>query len=92
MSVKYEVDGNVFREITEKWPFAYVKEYLIKARVVETDPAGNTTESFRLNDGRCFSRLVAGPRSEAMKKSNTRPRHSPMPALRVGDQSITQPR
>ena len=29
MPKKYEVDGNVFREITEKWPFAYVSEFLI---------------------------------------------------------------
>ncbi|MBI5839347.1 MAG: hypothetical protein HZB19_04530 [Chloroflexi bacterium] len=58
MPKKYEVDGNIFREITEKWPFAYVSEFLIKARALETDQAGNKVELMQLNDGRVFSRAV----------------------------------
>ena len=58
MAVKYQVDGNIFREITEKWLFAYVKEYRIKARVFETDQAGNMVENFQLNDGRFFTRTI----------------------------------
>jgi hypothetical protein len=58
MGMKYEVDGNIFREIKEKWPFAYVSEFLIKARALQTDEAGNKVEVFQLNDGRFFSRRV----------------------------------
>lgn len=58
MAIKYEVDGDIFREIDEKFLVAHVNEYLIKARVLQTDAAGNKVEFFQLNDGRCFSRIV----------------------------------
>jgi len=58
MAIKYQVDGDIFREITEKWLFAYVREYRINARVFETDQAGNMVENFQLNDGRVFTRKI----------------------------------
>jgi hypothetical protein len=62
MAIKYEVDGDIFREINEKFLVAYVNEYLIKARVLQTDAAGNKVEFFQLNDGRCFSRTISSHR------------------------------
>jgi hypothetical protein len=75
MGMKYEVDGNIFREINEKWPFAYVSEFLIKARAIQTDEAGNRIEVFQLNDGRCFSRLAPVQQKRFIfSESNTQPR------------------
>ena len=61
MSIKYQLDGDIFREITTNWLCANVKEYLVKARVVETDHAGNIIENFQLNDGRVFTRQIQTP-------------------------------
>ena len=84
MAIKYEVDGNIFREINEKWPFAYVSEYLIKARQFQIDQAGNKVEVFQLNDGRIFSRPVPEHvRSAARRDTNTQPR-IPYPATESG--------
>ena len=44
MAIKYQVDGDIFREITEKWPFAYVSEHLIRARGYSMDWTGNQIE------------------------------------------------
>ena len=79
MAIKYQVDGDIFREITEKWLFAYVKEYRIKARVFETDQAGNMVENFQLNDGRVFTRQVPVPHVSDTGKDAKAPR--PVPRL-----------
>ena len=55
MSVQYQIDGNIFREITSHWLCASVKESLIKAR--QTDTA-NAVEYVQLSDGRIFSRSM----------------------------------
>ena len=93
MSIKYQVDGNIFREITEKWPFANVSEYLIKARGIETDSAGNEIENYLLNDGRMFSKVLTVQKvSNVMgeSKSHLQPARRVVPVL--GTQSMTQPR
>ncbi len=59
MAIKYQVDGDIFREITEKWPFAYVDEHLIRARGYSMDWTGNQVESFQLDDGRLFERVIS---------------------------------
>lgn len=74
MSVKYQINGDIFQEIAEKWLFAYVREFLIKKRAYETDPAGNLVEYFQLNDGRIFSRPVSAVRADVASKSETRTR------------------
>lgn len=71
MAIKYEVDGNIFREIEVKFLAAYVKEYLITARAIQTDSAGNKVELFQLNDGRCFSRTLAPHRKTAIAREST---------------------
>ena len=89
MAVQYQIDGNVFREITTNWFCASINEFLIKVRQVDTDQIGNTVEHFQLNDGRVFMRLVPNSRAvDVPKASNTRPQ-TMLP--KIGD-SITQPR
>lgn len=91
MPVSYQVDGNTFREITSKWLFAYVSEYLIKARRFDTDEAGNQIEHFQLNDGRVFSRLVSAPQTApATKTSRTRSPYTQQ--FLASANTITQPR
>jgi hypothetical protein len=88
MAVQYEIDGNVFREITTSWLCAYVKEFLIKARQIDTNQAGDTVEHVQLNDGRVFTRLVGNTQSvNVSKASNTL-----LWNTRTIDRSITQPR
>jgi len=72
MSVKYQLDGDIFREITANWLCANVKEYLVKARMVETDQAGNIIENFQLNDGRVFTRQI-----QAQQLSNENELYNP---------------
>jgi hypothetical protein len=93
MSIKYQVDGNIFREITEKWLCANVNEYLIKARRIDTDSAGNKIENYLLNDGRMFIKMLTGQQASSVmeeSKSHLMPTHRAVPGLR--NQSITQPR
>ena len=93
MSIKYQVDGNIFREITEKWPFAYVSEYLIKARRIETDATGNKIERYLLNDGRMFKKTLTRQQTSNItgeSKSRLNPARRVVSAL--ANQSITQPR
>ena len=71
MSVKYEVDGNIFREMNGNWLAVRVKEYLIVARKVEKDQAGNVSEYFQLNDGRVFTRLISAPSASGANASQT---------------------
>jgi hypothetical protein len=66
MAVKYEIDGDIFREINVKFLAAYVNEYLITARATQLDAAGNKREFFQLNDGRWFSRALTPPRKAAI--------------------------
>jgi hypothetical protein len=73
MAIKYEVDGDVFREIDVKFLAAYVKEYLITARAIQTDAAGNKVEFFQLNDGRWFSRTLTPQRKAAITRESTPP-------------------
>lgn len=74
MAIKYEVDGDIFREINEKWLVAYVQEFLIKARAIETDAAGNKIELLQLNDGRLFSRSISRrPVVSIVREPNTQP-------------------
>lgn len=90
MPVKYEVDGDIFREISENWLFANVREFLIRARRSETDRAGNKVESLQLNDGRIFTRVVGNTRF-VTAASKTVPSEARMTAILV-DRSATQPR
>ena len=90
MAVKYQIDGNIFFEITTNWLCASINEFLIKARQLDTDQAGNTVEHFQLNDGRVFTRLVPNPRAaDVPKASNSRPRNI---RSAIHEQSLTQPR
>ena len=73
MAIKYEVNGDIFREINEKFLVAYVNEYLIKDRVFQTDAAGNKVEFFQLNDGRCFSRIITPHRESAVVRESAPP-------------------
>ena len=87
MAVQYQVDGNTFWEITTNWFSAHVSEFLIKARRLDTDQAGNTIEYFQLNDGRVFTRLIPSAQAvDVPKASNTSPRNM-RPA--IGEHSVT---
>ena len=89
MAVQYQIDGNIFREITTNWLCASVNEFLIKARQFYTDPAGNTVEYVQLNDSRVFTRQVSSPEAlDAPKAPNTHLRDS-WPVIR--EHPITQP-
>jgi hypothetical protein len=88
MTVKYQVDGNVFREITTNWFCASVNQFLIKARQVDVDQTGNTVEHFQLNDGRIFKRLINSRTVDTHKTSNARPQTT----RSTMSDSITQPR
>ena len=74
MSVKYQVDGDIFQEIVEKWLSVHVREFLIIKRTYETDQTGNRIENFQLNDGRIFSRHVLSPQADTAVKSGTHAR------------------
>ncbi len=79
MTVQYQIDGNIFREIKINWLCASVNEFLIKARQVDTTQAGKTVEYFQLNDGRMFTRLVPiaqtadGSKNFNSRMNDTRP-------------------
>lgn len=88
MAVKYQVDGNIFREITPNWLCASVSEFFIKARRIATDQTGNTIEYFQLNDGRVFERQVPSFQSVEVPKELHRRMGNMQPALR--EQSLTQ--
>lgn len=92
MTIQYEIDENIFLEINTNWLCPSVNEFLIKARHLDTDQAGNSVEYFQLNDGRVFIRPInSGPRSvEKPKSSKNRPWKNIRPAMT--DRSITQPR
>jgi hypothetical protein len=59
MSIQYQIDEHIFREITPNWLCASVREFLIKARKFETDQAGNIIEYVQISDGRVFTRLIS---------------------------------
>jgi len=67
MEVKYQVDGDIFREITGNWLCAFVKEYLIVTRTSETDQVGKTVEHFKLNDGRVFTREIQASQVDSLE-------------------------
>ena len=69
MSVKYEVDGDIFREMRGNWLYVRVKEYLITARKIETNQDGSISEYFLLNDGRVFTRRIPVPNTSNVKPS-----------------------
>jgi hypothetical protein len=70
MAVQYQVDGNVFLEIKTNWLCASVNEFLIKARQLDTDQAGNTVEYLQLNDNRVFTREVPSPQALDVPKAS----------------------
>lgn len=82
MTVQYQVNGNIFSEITSNWLCAYVSEFLIKARQLEVDQDGNTIEYFQLNDGRVFTRLAPSPRAVHISKVSELRRRNTQPAIR----------
>ncbi len=89
MRIRYQIDGNIFREISSNWLCAFVNECLIKIRKTDTDQAGNSIEYFQLNDGRVFTRPVSSPKYvEVPRNSNARLRNirSAIP------EPMTQPR
>lgn len=89
MSVKCQIDDDIFQEIAEKWLFAYVREFLIKKRAYETDPAGNLIEYFQWNDGRIFSRPVPAPQADVASKSEIHARTPRYAVQRVEDLSLS---
>jgi hypothetical protein len=93
MPIKYQVNGDIFLEITEKWPFAYVKECLIRAREYRMDSAGNKKEYLQLSDGRVFARSAAGmlltSSAQDARTQITVPR---LAVSRIREQSATRPR
>jgi len=89
MSVKYQIDGDIFQEITVKWLFAYVREFRIQKHAYETDQTGNLIEYFQLNDGRIFSKLVFAPQTNFSIRSRIHA-HAPRYAVqRVEDPYIS---
>jgi hypothetical protein len=82
MSVQYQIDGNIFREITSHWLCASVKESLIKAR--QTD-AANAVEYVQLSDGRVFSRSMQAHQTVNVPKASAR-------LWSARSESLTQPR
>ena len=90
MAVQYQVDGNVFFEIKTNWLCASVNEFLIKARQLDTDQAGNSVEYFQLNDSRVFARELPDPQTwDVPKVSNIQRWDS---RLVIREHSITHPR
>lgn len=89
MAVRYQIDGDIFREITPHWLCASINEFLIKFRKTDVDQTGATVEHLQLNDGRVFTRLIPCPQSaDVPKDSNSRRRN-----VRLAiEQSLTQPR
>ena len=88
MSVKYEVDGNIFREMSGNWLSVRVKEYLITARKIETDQNGITSEYFLLNDGRVFTRKIPALNTSNVKSSQAQT-SMPQLALKTWDEVST---
>ena len=76
MSVKCQIDGDIFQEIAEEWLFTYVREFLIKKRAYEADQTGNPIEYFQWNDGRIFSRPISAPQADVASKSEIHARTS----------------
>ncbi len=91
MAVKYQIDGNIFLEINTNWFCASVNEFLIKARQLDTDLAGNTVEHVQLNDGRIFTRLVSSPKAVEVATTSRSP-HLQSVRQALHEQSLTQPR
>ena len=89
MAVKYQIDGEIFQEITTNWLCAFVEEFLIKIRKTDTDQSGNAIEYLQLNDGRVFERSVPSFQcAEVSRNSNTRLRNT-RTAIR---EPLSQPR
>jgi hypothetical protein len=89
MSVKYQVDGDIFREITTNWLCASISEFLIKIRKTELDQDGAVIEFLQLTDGRVFSRPV--PVLQAVNVSRARNTRMRNTRLAIHD-AITQSR
>lgn len=89
MSVKYEIDGDIFREMSGTWLFVRVKEYLIKVRKVETDQAGNVSEYFQLNDGRIFTRKIPAAQTAGEKASHTQARVTQLAVKTIDEASAS---
>jgi len=90
MAVKYQVDGNVFLEIKTNWLCAFVNEFLIQARQLDTDQAGNTIEYLQLNDSRVFTRQVPSPQTLDVPQVSNSHLWDSCPIIR--ERSVTQPR
>jgi len=88
MAVRYQVDGDIFLEITPNWLCASINEFLIKARQVATDQTGNTIEYFQLNDGRVFTRPIPSHQSVEFSRTFHPRMGNTQPVLR--EQSLTQ--
>ena len=88
MAIKYQVDGDIFREITTNWLCASINEFLIKIRKTELDQDGAVIEFLQLNDGRVFSRPVPVTQAVNASRYNTRMRNT---RLAIHD-AITQSR
>lgn len=88
MSIKYEVDGNIFREMSGNWLYVRVKEYLITARKMETDQDGSMSEYFLLNDGRVFTREISVSNTSDVKPSQAQT-GMPQLALKKWDEVST---
>ncbi len=70
MTVQYQINGDIFSEITTTWLCAYSRDFLIKARQHDTDQAGNTIEIIQLSDGRIFTRATSNPQDVNIPEDN----------------------
>jgi len=90
MAIKYQIEGNIFREIKTNWLCASINEFLIKIRKTDTDQEGAVIEYLQLNDGRVFSRPLPVLQTVNVSKAyNSRMRNA---RLAIHDQAMTQPR
>jgi len=81
MTVQYQIDGNIFREITTNWLCATVNEFLIKARQLDVNQAGNSIEYVQLNDGRIFTRPVPSFQAADISKDSNFRRQNTQPVI-----------
>ena len=88
MAVRYQVDGNIFREINPNWLCVSIGEFFIKARRIATDQTGNTVEYLQLNDGRIFERQMPSFQSAEVPRESHHRLGNMQPAL--CEQSLTQ--
>lgn len=82
MTVQYQINGDVFSEITTSWLCVHTRDFLIKARQFDTDQSGNVIEHVQLNDGRVFTRTASAPLAVNIPEDTLPRLQNTQPALR----------